>query len=189
MAFLDGLAERPVVPAWQPPPEASLPERGTGLRGVPAEFGDGWEPGLSVSAGPRYLGPSGAEPDLIRLTPEHSRRLRALAAWFTLRAYGRDGYRESVERCVAGARSLGRAVAEAPELRLPAPVRRNVACFPLSGEPTVERLRAFADEVAPEVFVTPATHDGTPAPRAAGRGPRSASGAPRRRTSPAPRPR
>ncbi|WP_405738601.1 pyridoxal-dependent decarboxylase [Streptomyces sp. NBC_01525] len=114
-----------------------------------------------------YLGPLGAEPDLVHLTPENSHRLRALAAWFTLRAYGRDGYREIVERCVAGARTLGRAVDAAPGLRLLAPVRLNVVCFTLTGEPTAQRLRMLADAVSPEVFVTPTVYDGTPALRAA----------------------
>ncbi|MFD9814154.1 pyridoxal phosphate-dependent decarboxylase family protein [Streptomyces sp. NPDC059080] len=114
-----------------------------------------------------YLGPLGAEPDLVHLTPENSHRLRALATWFTLRAYGRDGYREIVERCVAGARTLGRAVDAAPGLRLLAPVRLNVVCFTLTGEPTAQRLRTLADAVSPEVFVTPTVYDGTPALRAA----------------------
>ncbi|MEU3713407.1 pyridoxal phosphate-dependent decarboxylase family protein [Streptomyces catenulae] len=114
-----------------------------------------------------YLGPLGANPDLVHLTPENSHRLRALAAWFTLRAYGREGYREIVERCVAGARALGRAVEAAPELRLLAPVRLNVVCFTLADEPTEQSLRALADAVSTEAFMTPTVYDGTPALRAA----------------------
>jgi glutamate/tyrosine decarboxylase-like PLP-dependent enzyme len=114
-----------------------------------------------------YLGPLGDVPDLVHLTPENSHRMRALAAWFALHAYGSEGHREIVERCVARARDLGRAVEAAPRLRLLAPVRLNVVCLTLAEDPTAERLAALADKAAPEVFLTPTTLDGTPALRAA----------------------
>ncbi|MER5355667.1 pyridoxal-dependent decarboxylase [Kitasatospora sp. NPDC002551] len=114
-----------------------------------------------------YLGPLGADPDLVHLTPENSHRLRALAAWFTLRAYGRSGHREIVEGCVAGARALGEAVEGTDGLRLLAPVRLNVVCFTLAERPTAERLAALADRVADEAFLTPTHYDGVPALRAA----------------------
>ncbi|MEU8510763.1 pyridoxal-dependent decarboxylase [Kitasatospora sp. NPDC048722] len=114
-----------------------------------------------------YLGPLGEHPDLVHLTPENSHRLRALAAWFTLRAYGRAGHREIVERCVAGARTLGEAVAGIDGLRLLAPVRLNVVCFTLADDPTAERLAGLAAEVAGEAFFTPTRYAGVPALRAA----------------------
>lgn len=114
-----------------------------------------------------YLGPLGDTPDLVHLTPENSRRLRALAAWFTLRAYGRDGHRDIIERSIACACSLGDAVAGIPGLRLLAPVRLNVVCFTLAVGPTSERLAALAEHVADEVFLTPTILDGVPALRAA----------------------
>ncbi|MFC5187527.1 pyridoxal phosphate-dependent decarboxylase family protein [Actinomadura harenae] len=114
-----------------------------------------------------YLGPLGDTPDTAHLTPENSHRLRAIAAWFTLRAYGRDGHREIVERSIACARTLGDAVDAMPELRLLAPVHLNVACFTLAEEPTAERLTALTDLLAAEVFLTPTVLDGVPALRAA----------------------
>ncbi|MCX5378352.1 pyridoxal-dependent decarboxylase [Streptomyces sp. NBC_00091] len=114
-----------------------------------------------------YLGPLGAEPDLVHLTPENSHRLRALAAWFTLRAYGREGHREIVERDIACARSLGERLDRDPAFRLLAPVRLNVVCFTLAQDPTPERLTALREAVAAEVFVTPTVHGGTAALRAA----------------------
>lgn len=114
-----------------------------------------------------YLGPLGEHPDLVHLTPENSHRLRALAAWFTLRAYGRAGHREIVERCVAGARALGEAVAGIDGLRLLAPVRLNVVCFTLADDPTAERLAGLAAGVAGEAFFTPTRYAGVPALRAA----------------------
>ena len=114
-----------------------------------------------------YLGPLGDRPDSVHLTPENSHRLRALAAWFTLRAYGRDGHREIVERCLACARSLAAAVDGIPELRLLAPARLNIVCFTLADDPTPDRLAALARELADRVFLTPTVHDGVPALRAA----------------------
>ena len=61
--------------------------------------------------------------------PEMSRRFRGLAAWCALRAYGREGYREMVERCAANAADFA-AWVEAPagvELMAPAPL--NIVCF------------------------------------------------------------
>ncbi|MFG2848736.1 pyridoxal phosphate-dependent decarboxylase family protein [Kitasatospora sp. NPDC048296] len=114
-----------------------------------------------------YLGPIGEHPDLVHLTPENSHRLRALAAWFTLRAYGRAGQREIVERCVTGARALGEAVNATDGLRLLAPVRLNVVCFTLAADPTPERLAALAAELSDEAFLTPTRYAGRPALRAA----------------------
>ncbi|MGA5818088.1 pyridoxal phosphate-dependent decarboxylase family protein [Kitasatospora sp. NPDC094028] len=114
-----------------------------------------------------YLGPLGEHPDLVHLTPENSHRLRALAAWFTLRAYGRDGHREIVERCVTGARALGEAVTATEGLRLLAPVRLNVVCFTLAADPTPERLAALTAELSGDAFLTPTRYAGLPALRAA----------------------
>ncbi|MEV7417617.1 pyridoxal-dependent decarboxylase [Streptomyces sp. NPDC089919] len=114
-----------------------------------------------------YLGPLGDHPDLVHLTPENSHRLRALAAWFTLAAYGRAGHAEIVERNIAGARALGDALAADDAFRLLAPVRLNVVCFTLAEDPTPARLAALREAVAPEVFVTPTVYGGTAALRAA----------------------
>ncbi|MFB4302537.1 pyridoxal phosphate-dependent decarboxylase family protein [Actinomadura sp. NTSP31] len=114
-----------------------------------------------------YLGPLGEIPDFVDLTPENSRRWRALAAWFTLRAYGRDGHREIVQRNIACAQALGEAIEAMPGLRLLAPVRLNVVCFTLAENPTAERLAGLADELKDEAFLTPTTYAGAPALRAA----------------------
>ncbi|MFG2477701.1 pyridoxal phosphate-dependent decarboxylase family protein [Streptomyces fagopyri] len=117
-----------------------------------------------------YLGlPALPDPDFLHLTPENSRRLRALTAWFSLVAYGRDGHREIVARNTALAVGLGDALAEVPHLRLLAPVRLNVVCFTLAGSPTPQAVQAAVQAVAAtgETFVTPTSYRGVPALRAA----------------------
>jgi glutamate/tyrosine decarboxylase-like PLP-dependent enzyme len=116
-----------------------------------------------------YLGEIGETPDFLHLTPENSRRLRALPAWFSLAAYGRDGHREIVERCVALARDLGRRIDASPRWRLLAPVRLNVVCFTLAGDVTHDRIDALVREIAEDgtTFLTPTVYDGHPGLRAA----------------------
>ena len=116
-----------------------------------------------------YLGAPTEDPDFVHLTPENSRRLRALAAWFSLVAYGRNGHREIVERNIALAGRLGDRLATLPHVRLLAPVRLNVVCFTLADDPTADRVDAVARAVAEsgEAFVTPTVYAGTPALRAA----------------------
>ena len=75
-----------------------------------------------------YLPPPG-RPSYGNLGPEASRRARGLAVWATLRAYGRSGYREMVERHVALAQRIARRVDDAPELERLAEVPLNIVCF------------------------------------------------------------
>ncbi|GAB3484424.1 pyridoxal phosphate-dependent decarboxylase family protein [Amycolatopsis cihanbeyliensis] len=116
-----------------------------------------------------YLGVPADDPAFVHLTPENSRRLRALPAWFALAAYGRQGHREIVERDIALARRLGQRIEELPGLRLLAPVRLNVVCFTLAENPTPERVNALAEVIAADgrAFLTPTEYDGTRALRAA----------------------
>ncbi len=70
-----------------------------------------------------------AQPVFGNLSPEMSRRARALPVWATLRAYGREGYRAMVERHVRLAQRVAQQVDEAPDLERLAEVPLNVVCF------------------------------------------------------------
>ncbi len=116
-----------------------------------------------------YLGAIGERPDPLHLTPENSRRLRALPAWFSLAAYGRAGHAEIVRRCVDLATRLGDEIAATPGLRLLAPVRLNVVCFTIDVADPTRAIGEFIDKVnaTGDVVITPTVLDGVPAVRAA----------------------
>lgn len=84
----------------------------------------------ALNVGAAYL-PAGDDPhpNFGFLAPENSRRARSLAVWATLRAYGRVGYREMVERHLALAQRLAARVDEAPDLERLADVPLNIVCF------------------------------------------------------------
>ncbi|KDO20909.1 hypothetical protein SPRG_22339 [Saprolegnia parasitica CBS 223.65] len=116
---------------------------------------------------------NGTTPSFVHLTPENSRRWRALAAWFAITAYGRDGHADIVVRNIDGARALGaRIEAELGHvLRLLAPVRLNIVLFTFANDAVaneasmldlLQRLRDTGD-----AFMTPTCYDGTWAMRAA----------------------
>jgi len=108
---------------------------------------------------------------LIHLTPENSQRLRALPTWMTLAAYGREGYREIVERCCDLATWLGEHITASPPFKLLAPVRLNGLCFALTdstGTPrSAEATAQFLENLKKEgtTFLTPTTYQGVPAIR------------------------
>ena len=63
-----------------------------------------------------------------------SRRFRALPAWCALKAYGRDGYRAMIERCVDNARAFIEWIDASPDLELMNANRLretplNIVCF------------------------------------------------------------
>ncbi len=84
----------------------------------------------ALNVGAPYLpSPDDPHPNFAFVSPENSRRARALPVWATLRAYGRVGYREMVERHVRLARHLAERVDSSPELERLADVPLNIVCF------------------------------------------------------------
>ena len=117
-----------------------------------------------------YLGDPAASPDFFHYTPENSRRFRALPAWFSLIAYGKEGHREIVERNCESAHYLGSLLEQSTEFRLLAPVKMNVVCFTMNEENvSMEIVKTFLNAVRDDgrVFFTPTNYKGVPSIRAA----------------------
>ena len=84
----------------------------------------------TFNVGAPYLpSPDDPRPNPAFVSPESSRRARALTVWATLRAYGRSGYRDMVERHLALARHLARRVDDSPQLERLADAQLNIVCF------------------------------------------------------------
>jgi glutamate/tyrosine decarboxylase-like PLP-dependent enzyme len=114
-----------------------------------------------------YLPPVVSEDAFVHLAPENSQRLRALATWMTLAAYGRDGYAELVTRCCALAQRLGERIAEHPGFQLLAPIRLNGFCFALApgDDPALRDRFLAAMQADGAAFMTPTLYRGVPAAR------------------------
>lgn len=113
-----------------------------------------------------YLGCSADDPEPIHLAPENSHRWRALPAWFSLIAYGSDGYREIVERDCRLARMLGERIRQSELFDLLAPVKLNIVCFaPRNPDITSEVIERVRDSGS--TFVTPTVLGARSAMRAA----------------------
>lgn len=119
-----------------------------------------------------YLGELSENPDFVHLTPENSRRLRALPAWFTLKAYGSNGYQEIVERNCSLAEVLSKKIEESKNFKLLSDTRLNVVCFTINlgdHSATLEQIQQFLKIVNEDgrAFFTQTVYKGIPGIRAA----------------------
>jgi glutamate/tyrosine decarboxylase-like PLP-dependent enzyme len=129
----------------------------------------------AFTASADYLpSPDDPHPNFGYFGPEMSRRARALAAWASLRAYGRNGYRAMVERHLDLAQRLAGRVDEEPQLERLAAVPLNVVCFRFRpaglDEGDLDELNRRLGEAIIEdgrVYVGTTTYDGRVALRPA----------------------
>jgi glutamate/tyrosine decarboxylase-like PLP-dependent enzyme len=100
---------------------------------------------------------AGNDAGFIHRTPENSRRFRALPAWCTLMAYGRDGYRNIVERNCYVAQQLGDWLDRQEEFDLLSSVKLNGVVFTLRGHPGMDAVRAYLDRLRDggQLYLTP----------------------------------
>ncbi|HEX5024067.1 MAG TPA: pyridoxal-dependent decarboxylase [Agriterribacter sp.] len=115
-----------------------------------------------------YLGNAEETFNYLNFLPENSRRLKALPAWFTLVAYGREGYRSIVENNIQLAKQLGMLISGNDELELLAPVRLNIVPFTVKGMEENE-IDTFLQALNSrgKVFMTPTVYRGRKGIRAA----------------------
>ncbi len=114
-----------------------------------------------------YLGQPSTEPNFVHRTPENSRRFRALAAWMTLQAYGKEGYKAMVEQASDLAQSLAQKIAAHSQFRLLAPASMNGICFTLEAASSQEDISTYLSKLKEDgrVFLTPTFVFNTPAIR------------------------
>lgn len=116
-----------------------------------------------------YLGNPLENFSYLNLLPENSRRLKALPAWFSLKAYGKEDYRDIVGNNINIATEFGEFINQHSSFELLAPVRLNTVCFTLSGENGQEKISSCLTKLndTGKVFMTPTMYKGKKGIRAA----------------------
>lgn len=104
-----------------------------------------------------YLGDPLENFSYLNFLPENSRRLKALPVWFSLLAYGKQGFQDIVENSVARALQLDAFITQNKNFELLAPTRLNNVCFTLAGDHNQEKVNLFLTHLNDKgkVFMTP----------------------------------
>jgi glutamate/tyrosine decarboxylase-like PLP-dependent enzyme len=107
-----------------------------------------------------YLGNALENFNYLNVLPENSRRLRALPVWFSLAAYGKEGFCDIVEDSIELAQYFGDALLEEGSFELLAPIRLNNVCFTLKGSENHEKTASFLSNLNDrgKVFMTPTVY-------------------------------
>ncbi|HEY1192709.1 pyridoxal phosphate-dependent decarboxylase family protein [Flavobacterium sp.] len=104
-----------------------------------------------------YLGNPLENFNYLNVVPENSRRLRALPVWFSLMAYGKEGFCDIIEKSTLLALHFGNALIEQEHFELLAPIRLNNVCFTLKGNENQDKVNDFLIKLndTGKVFMTP----------------------------------
>ncbi|MDR7208193.1 pyridoxal-dependent decarboxylase [Flavobacterium piscis] len=107
-----------------------------------------------------YLGNPLENFNYLNVLPENSRRLRALPVWFSLLAYGKEGFCDIVENSALMAYHFGNELIEDENFELMAPIRLNNVCFTLKGDHNQEKVSQFLTSLndTGKVFMTPTVY-------------------------------
>lgn len=108
-----------------------------------------------------YLGNPLENFNYLNVLPENSRRLRALPVWFSLTAYGKEGFCDIVEKSTSLALHFGNALIEDGNFELLAPIRLNNVCFTLKGNENQSKVAQFLTKLNDrgKVFMTPTFYE------------------------------
>lgn len=107
-----------------------------------------------------YLGNPLENFNYLNVLPENSRRLRALPVWFSLIAYGKEGFQDIIENSTALALHFANELIEDDNFELLAPIRLNNVCFTLKGDHNQEKVSQFLTILNDKgkVFMTPTVY-------------------------------
>lgn len=113
-----------------------------------------------------YLGDAEQNFSFMNFLPENSRRFRALPAWFSLVAYGKEGFKWIIENSIYCATLLKDYLETSAHFEILGTVHLNVVCFSLKEKSKTPEFLNMLNGRG-EVFMTPTMLDGQPCIRAA----------------------
>lgn len=117
-----------------------------------------------------YLGDANTNFNYLNALPENSRRLRALPAWFSLSAYGKNGFKWIVENNIERANQFADLLQNRTIFQLAAPVRLNIVCFTTREDENRDgKLKQVMERLNErgKIFITPTIYKGVLCLRAA----------------------
>lgn len=107
-----------------------------------------------------YLGNPLENFNYLNVVPENSRRLRALPVWFSLVAYGKEGFCDIIEKSTLLALHFANTLIENKNFELLAPIRLNNVCFTIKGDKNQDKVASFLTQLndTGKVFMTPTVY-------------------------------
>lgn len=97
----------------------------------------------------------------INLTPENSRRWRALPIWFSFASYGINGISSMIEKSCELANKAGNWINQSDDFELLADLKLNIVCYKVANHLNIS-TKVFLEELnnSNKVFMTPTNYKG-----------------------------